>query len=109
MGDRENMALTIEEILAHGKKMGASDVHMTVGVPPKLRINGKVVTTDGPKIMPQDTLEMAAKLMNEKQKKHLNSAFLWWEGIEIRLCGKAIYLVVKQRVPDGSYYEIIVS
>lgn len=64
------MALTIEEILAQGKSMGASDVHITVGVPPKLRIHGKLVTTDGPKVMPQDTLEMAAKLMNEKQKQH---------------------------------------
>lgn len=63
------MALTIEEILAIGKELGASDVHITVGIPPKMRVNGKLVTTQAPKITPQDTLELAANIMNDKQKQ----------------------------------------
>ena len=38
-----DMAMTVEEILKKGKELGASDVHLTVGIPPKMRINGKLV------------------------------------------------------------------
>ena len=40
---------TIEEILAAAKEAGASDVHLTVGIPPKMRVNGNLVTMDFPK------------------------------------------------------------
>ena len=33
----------IEEILKEAKLKGASDVHITVGVPPKMRLNGKLI------------------------------------------------------------------
>lgn len=47
---------TIEEILRTAKEAGASDVHLTVGVPPKMRVNGELITMDFPKLMPSDTL-----------------------------------------------------
>lgn len=64
------MLLTIEEILKTAKAAGASDVHITVGVPPKMRVHGKLITMDGPKLLPQDTMEIAVKVMNEKQRQH---------------------------------------
>lgn len=66
------MAMTVEEILKKGKELGASDVHLTVGIPPKMRINGKLVTLDTPKLLPGDTLEMAAQIMNDQQKRHFD-------------------------------------
>lgn len=64
------MAISIEEILESAKLAGASDVHITVGVPPKMRVNGKLITMDGPKLLPQDTMEIAVRVMNEKQRAH---------------------------------------
>ena len=32
---------TIEEIMKTAKEAGASDVHITVGIPPKMRVNGR--------------------------------------------------------------------
>ena len=64
------MAITVEEILARAKYEGASDVHITVGIPPKMRVNGKLISLEGPSLMPADTLEMASQIMNEKQKLH---------------------------------------
>ena len=40
---------TIEEILRAAKEAGASDVHLTVGIPPKMRVNGNLITMDYPK------------------------------------------------------------
>lgn len=64
------MSIKIEEILRLGKEMGASDVHLTVGLPPKMRVNGALVTAEGEKLMPQDTIELAASIMTQKQKEH---------------------------------------
>lgn len=56
--------------MVKAKEAGASDVHITVGIPPKMRVNGALVTMDGPKLMPADTMEIAVQVMNEKQKQH---------------------------------------
>lgn len=64
------MALSVEEILSKAKEAGASDVHITVGIPPKMRVNGNLITMDGVKLLPSDTMEIAIHVMNEKQKQH---------------------------------------
>ena len=51
------MPMTVEEILARAKEARASDVHITVGIPPKMRVNGDLLTMEGDRLMPADTLE----------------------------------------------------
>ena len=46
--------LTVEQLLTIAKEKGASDVHITVGLPPRVRINGELVDLDYPKLMPDD-------------------------------------------------------
>lgn len=58
----------IDEILAKGIEIGASDVHLTVGLPPKMRVNGNLYTSDFPVLMPTDTLEILITIMNEHQR-----------------------------------------
>lgn len=58
---------TIEEMLRIAKEAGASDLHITVGVPPKMRVNGKLITMDFPKMLPADTARLLPEIMNEKQ------------------------------------------
>lgn len=67
-GDREKMA-TIEEMLTIAKEAGASDVHITVGIPPKMRVNGKLITMDFPRLLPSDTVQLALEIMNEQQRE----------------------------------------
>ena len=59
---------TIEEMLRIAKDAGASDLHITVGVPPKMRVNGKLITMDFPKMLPADTAQLLPEIMNEKQR-----------------------------------------
>lgn len=63
------MSLTVEDILSKAKQAGASDVHITVGIPPKMRVNGALITMDGDRMTPADTLEIAVQVMNDKQKQ----------------------------------------
>lgn len=56
--------------LAHSNK--ASDVHITVGVPPVFRINGKLVHVQNvEKMLPKDTEKVAIELLTDKQFNRL--------------------------------------
>ncbi|MBE5938684.1 MAG: type IV pilus twitching motility protein PilT [Lachnospiraceae bacterium] len=56
---------TINELLEEATKLNASDLHLTVGVPPKVRVFGKLVDLDYPKLMPDDMHELAYSLIPE--------------------------------------------
>ena len=60
--------VTIEELLKIGKENGASDVHITVGLPPKMRVNGELIDMNFPKLMPEDTADIINQLLSEKQR-----------------------------------------
>jgi twitching motility protein PilT len=62
----------IEDILREAKEKGASDVHITVGIPPKMRLNGKLIAMDNyNKLLPPDTEAIANDVMNDKQRAKL--------------------------------------
>ncbi len=62
--------LYMEELLKQAKQMGASDLHITVGVPPILRINGELQHLEAEKMLPEKTSEIVNSIMSEKQKNH---------------------------------------
>ncbi len=61
--------LDIRELLDITLKRDASDLHLTCGVPPTLRIDGKLVAlTDKPPLSPKDTEKLAYSMLNDDQK-----------------------------------------
>ena len=60
--------VTIKEILKEAVKAGASDVHITVGIPPKMRVNGNLVAMPFPRMLPADTVELLIGIMTEAQR-----------------------------------------
>ena len=61
--------LTVEQLLTIAKEKGASDVHITVGLPPRVRVNGELVDLDYPKLMPDDCEKIILDIMNDKQEQ----------------------------------------
>ena len=61
--------MTIEELLITAKENKASDVHITVGLPPKMRINGILVDMEYPRLLPADTEAVISTMMNDKRLK----------------------------------------
>ena len=59
--------MTIEELLITAKENKASDVHITVGLPPKMRINGLLVDMDYPRLLPPDTEAVISTMMSDKR------------------------------------------
>ena len=82
--------------------MKASDVHLTVGIPPKMRLNGHLVNVSDAmeNLTAQDTLEMADSIVNEKQKEHLMEYGELDMSYEISGLGRFRVNIFKQR---GTY------
>ncbi len=59
--------LKIEEILSKAGEAGASDVHLTVGIAPQMRVNGSLVSMPYDILSPEDTMEAAEKVMSREQ------------------------------------------
>ncbi|ANU23601.1 type IV pilus twitching motility protein PilT [Planococcus donghaensis] len=53
----------IDRILTEANDRGVSDIHMTTGITPVFRINGKLVQFGDKKLMPDDTFSIAKALM----------------------------------------------
>lgn len=54
---------TMHNLLLTASQMMASDLHLTVGVPPKVRVNGHLKSLDLPKLLPNDVMELADVLI----------------------------------------------
>ena len=59
----------VEEVLTEAKTAGASDVHFTVGIPPKMRVNGDLIAMNYPRMMAEDTIEVLNTVTNEAQRE----------------------------------------
>ena len=60
--------ISVVELLRTAKEAGASDLHITVGIPPKMRVNGELITMDYPRLMPVDTMQALLEVMSEQQR-----------------------------------------
>lgn len=57
---------TIDNLLIDAQKRKASDLHLTVGIPPKCRINGDLVDMDYPGMTPEDTARLIMPIIPER-------------------------------------------
>jgi len=62
----------IKELLTIAKDKDASDLHLNIGIPPVIRVNGKLIKLDFPELTPEITHEMICNILNEKQKSDFN-------------------------------------
>jgi twitching motility protein PilT len=69
--------MDITQLLALSIKEGASDLHLSAGLPPILRIDGDLVRMDLPVLKPKQVAELIHEVLNEGQLKSLQ------EGVEI--------------------------
>ena len=80
---------TVEQLLSIAKEKKASDVHVTVGLPPRVRINGELVDLDYPKLSPDDCEKLILDIMDDRQQAmfkdrgELDSLFLILDDTEL--------------------------
>ncbi len=57
----------IEDLLKEMIRLGASDLHITVGSPPQFRIDGKLTKMECPALTEDDTRRLCFSILSEKQ------------------------------------------
>ena len=61
----------LKELLVNTIEMGASDLHLTVGVPPTVRKNGKLVQIGKENLLPNDIEKFAKEILESKYDEYL--------------------------------------
>ncbi len=61
--------ISIDDILTEVHQKGGSDLHITVGLPPMMRLNGKLVPLDYPVMKPQATHDLCYGIMADEKRK----------------------------------------
>ncbi|NLY44097.1 MAG: type IV pilus twitching motility protein PilT [Clostridiaceae bacterium] len=57
----------IQEILKYSIEKGASDIHLTVGIPPTMRINGQLIQIGESRLKAEDTEKLVRQMLTEQQ------------------------------------------
>ncbi len=100
----------IQDILRKAKDVGASDVHVTVGLPPKMRLNGKLIPMEEfGKMLPPDTLAIAQEIMNEKQQEKLEENGQHDMSFSIPGIGRYRLNVFKQRGSIAMAFRVVAT
>lgn len=59
--------MDILELLEKTVNRGASDLHITVAIPPVMRVNGQLERLDEEPLRPHETMQLAKQILTEKQ------------------------------------------
>ncbi|MCR4743777.1 MAG: PilT/PilU family type 4a pilus ATPase [Lachnospiraceae bacterium] len=111
--------LDIYELLRQASEADASDVHISVGVSPRFRVHGEIVTTNFHKMTPSDTLEILLNLMSPDQRERFETDGEIDLSVSIPSAGRYRVNAYKQRgsitialrlvdmkIPDSSVLKI---
>src|ERR1700737_2515264 len=63
------LGLRMDELMRVTIERGRSDLQLSVGVPPMLRIDGRLTPTEFPKLVPDDTKRLIYSILTDQQKE----------------------------------------
>ncbi|MHB1454476.1 MAG: type IV pilus twitching motility protein PilT [Saccharofermentanales bacterium] len=66
------MEMNLMELMAKVYSVHASDLHITVGLPPIMRLNGRLIRLTEEKMTPADTKEYVSQCTTEEQRERLD-------------------------------------
>ncbi|MBS4540014.1 type IV pilus twitching motility protein PilT [Clostridium sp. D2Q-11] len=92
--------MNIKELLNKAINMKASDLHITVGYPPVLRINGHLEKMEGESLTPEDNHNLVKQILDEKELNILEEKGQLDKSHSIQGIGRFRVNVYKQR---GTY------
>lgn len=71
--------MNITELLAFSVKNGSSDLHLSAGLPPMIRVDGDLRKINVPELSHKDVMKIVLDIMNDKQRRefeeHLETDF----------------------------------
>ena len=103
------MNFDFADILLEVVETGASDLHLTAGSPPMVRERGRLRALDYPPLTPQDTREIVYSILNNEQRKRLETD--WQIDLSYAVPNKSRFRVnaFHQRASIGAVMRTIPS
>ena len=101
------MRYTMDDLLRITVERNASDLHMTVGLPPVLRINGQLVATEFPRLTPEESKRLVYSILNDKQKERFEKTYELDCSHGVRGFGRFRVNVYRQRGVIGACLRAI--
>ena len=106
----EGQMSILEQILTEAKNSDASDVHITVGIPPKMRINGQLITMDHyGRMLPPDTKAIADSIVNESQRARFEENGQLDMSFSVPAIGRFRANVFKQRSSIALAFRLVAT
>lgn len=96
--------INMEELMRTARENGASDVHITAGIPPRMRVNGFLISMEYQRLMPDEIERMLQNIMKEKQSQRLEEKGEADFSFSTPQAGRCRINVFKQ---SGSYAAVL--
>ncbi|HEV7165933.1 MAG TPA: type IV pilus twitching motility protein PilT [Gammaproteobacteria bacterium] len=103
------MAADISQLLAFGVKNKASDLHLSAGVPPMIRVDGDIRRINMPALEHKDVHDMVYDIMNDKQRKDYEEFFECDFSFEIPNLARFRVNAFNQNRGSGAVFRTIPS
>ena len=99
--------MDITELLVMTREREASDLHMTVGNPPTLRIHGKLVRLDYPPLTAASLHEMLYDVLTDEHKARFEDTHDLDLSLELQNVGRFRVNVFVQRLGEAAVFRLI--
>jgi twitching motility protein PilT len=100
---------TLPELLRHTIDLNASDLHLTAGSPPQVRVDGDLQRLDMPELTPSETKQFAYSVLTDAQKKRFEEALELDFSFGIRGLARFRCNVFNQRGAVAAVYRVIIE
>jgi twitching motility protein PilT len=99
--------LNLDELLSITITQRASDLHLTVGVPPTIRLNGELVQVNMPILNPNDTQQYVKEILDEHEYSQYISAGEFDTSYSVSGLGRFRVNIFKQRGSDALAIRVV--
>jgi twitching motility protein PilT len=98
---------TLPDLLKTLVEQGGSDLHITTGTPPQIRVHGHLQRLEGTDLLPSDTKQLAYSVLTDAQKKRFEEN--WELDFSFGIKGVARFRcnMFNQRGAVGAVYRVI--
>ena len=99
--------VNIQQLLLEAVQKGASDLHITTGVPPILRVNGYLEPLEYPPLRRDDTKQLVYSVLNDPQKAKFETDWELDLSVEIKDVGRFRVNVHLQRGSVEAAFRVV--
>ena len=101
--------MKIKEVLKRASEEGASDVHFTAGLPPKMRLNGSLVSMPYESLTGEDTMAAAKEIMGQEQFDHFMEKGEYDMSLSLKEAGRYRVNVFRQQGAAALAFRLVRS